>query len=120
MSKRHFEVTTPRPLGHRQTVNSADADKALERVANRVAEMIAPAIAEAVAAEMKTQGVATNAGSNGRKIADAYQPPAGDQWADVDLNDAIDSRNDRKPGALDEYGFPDELRGDLDGYELPD
>lgn len=102
MSKREFVTAT---------VNSADADKALERIAARVAELLSKG--------ETSRETATN-GSNGRKIADAYQPPADDQWADVDLNDAIDSRNDRKPGALDEYGFPDELRGDLDGYELPD
>lgn len=109
MSK-HFEVTTPRPLGHRQTVNSADADKALERVANRVAEMIAPAIAEAVAAEMKT-----NASSNGRKIrpeelTSRYQAPD-DQWADVDLNDAYEppgdeSRNPYTPTGEHFDGLP--------------
>ena len=108
MSKRHFEVTTPRPLGHRQTVNAADADKALERVANRVAEMIAPAIAEAVAAEMKT-----NASSNGRKIrpeelTSRYALPKGDEfdnlpdgdgWSSYDMNNppGDESRNPYTP-----------------------
>ncbi|MGM0782987.1 MAG: hypothetical protein ACQEUM_02620 [Pseudomonadota bacterium] len=116
-----FEVGQPMPLGHRRaTVNSEQADASLERIATRVAEMIAPTIAEAVAQELQAQGVTTNAGSNGRKITDAYTLPDGDQWAGVDLNDAIDGRNDRKPGTLDEYGFPDELRGDLDAYQLPD
>lgn len=75
MSKQHFEVTTPRPLGHRQTVNSEQAAASLERIATRVAEMLAPSIAEAVTNEMKT-----NASSNGRKIraddlTSRYQAP---------------------------------------------
>ena len=111
---KHFEVTTPRPLGHRQTVNAADKAE-VDQAIDLLAERLAPLVAEL----LEGKAPATN-GSNGRKIADAYQPPAGDHWDDVDLNDAIDSRNDRKPGALDEYGFPDELRGDLDAYQLPD
>ena len=77
---KHFEVTTPRPLG--QTVNAADADKALERIAAKVAEMIAPTIAEAVANELKA-----NASSNGRKLNPADLTsrhfdglPKGDEW----------------------------------------
>lgn len=73
MSK-HFEVGTPMPLGHRRhTVNAEQVDASLERIAGKVAEMIAPTIAEAVK-EPQAQGVATNAGSNGRKM------PPQDQW----------------------------------------
>ncbi|MGM0786039.1 MAG: hypothetical protein ACQEUM_18270 [Pseudomonadota bacterium] len=119
----HFEVGQPMPLGHRQTVNQAD-DAEMEKALDLLAEKLAPLVAELLEGEApKGDGMAAN-GSNGRRIPPQDQwdtlPPGDDQWAGVDLNDAIDGRNDRKPGTLDEYGFPDELRGDLDAYQLPD
>lgn len=95
MSK-HFEVTTPRPLGQRHTVNSEQAAASLERIAAKVAEMIAPTIAEAVGKELQAQGVATN-GSNGRKIraddlTSRYQLPKGDEWDTLPPGDDAPAR----------------------------
>lgn len=115
MSKREFVTGAPQPLGHHRAVNKEEADAALERMAAKVAEIIAPSIAAAVAEQMKAEEVATN-GSNGRKMPtkdDEFDTlPPGDQWDSYNMNDAITGRNDRKPGPLDEYSFPDELRGD--------
>lgn len=88
MTQRQFVANGP--LGH--TVNAADADKALERIATRVAEMIAPAIAQAVAGELKA-----NASSNGRKlnpddITARYTLPAGDEFDTLPPGDDAPAR----------------------------
>lgn len=126
MSKREFVTGTPMPLGHRrQTVNAADKAE-MEKAFAMLAEKLAPLVAELLEGEApEGDGMAAN-GSNGRKLnpsdlTSRYQapddefdtlPPGDDQWAGVDLNDAIDPPKGRKPGPLDEYDFPDELRGD--------
>jgi len=80
MSK-HFEVTTPRPLGHRQTVNSRDEDEM-----NQAVELLAEKLAPMVAKLLEGKAPATN-GSNGRKLNPSditsrhFQGlPDGDEW----------------------------------------
>ena len=81
---KHFAVGTP------QTVNSAQADAALERIAAKVAEMIAPAMAESVANQLKANG------SNGRKM------PTGD-----DFDTLPDGDDQPRPQGDDFSNLPD-------------
>lgn len=114
MSKREFVTGTPMPLGHRRaTVNQdekAQQDEAFALLAAKVLEKAMPAIAEAVAEQLKEAGIEpkgpTTNGSNGRKIADAYQPPSDDHWQSYDLNEPI---GDEPPRFTP-----------TDAYELPD
>ena len=94
MSKREFVIGAPM----RHTVNSAQTDAALERIAAKVSEMIAPTIAQAVANEMKT-----NASSNGRKLSPddlvgRYTLPADDDY---------DTLPGDEPAPADQYELPD-------------
>ena len=102
---KHFEVTTPRPLGHRHTVNQSD-DAEQEKAFTLLAEKLAPAVAKLLEGEGKAP--ATNAGSNGRKLSPddlvgRYTLPADDDYDTLPDGDAPGGAS--KP--TDDYQLPD-------------
>jgi hypothetical protein len=92
MSK-HFEVTTPRPLGHRQTVNAADKAE-MDQAVDLLAEKLAPMVAKL----LEGKAPATN-GSNGRKLnpSDLTSPAQGDEWDTLPPGDGWSSYDMNNP-----------------------